>query len=112
MKTAAIALIALVALACVADSDAAFCRTSAFAVPCAQLKTMKESFFKSCPDAKVQVTSAYTQVGACCTVTQKVASQSVWENTYIPCEHGTSLYKTALKSKGPACTAQAKKFAC
>jgi hypothetical protein len=38
--------------------------------------------------------------------------QATWDNVYIPCEHGTTLYKNTLKAKGPACTAQAKKFAC
>jgi hypothetical protein len=36
-----------------------FCRKSAFAVPCAQLKTLKESFFKTCPAAGVKVISEY-----------------------------------------------------
>jgi hypothetical protein len=36
---------------------AAFCRTSAFAVPCAQLKTLKEGFFKQCAAAGVKVVS-------------------------------------------------------
>jgi hypothetical protein len=36
---------------------AAFCRKSAFAVPCAQLKTLKEGFFKQCAAAGVKVIS-------------------------------------------------------
>jgi hypothetical protein len=36
---------------------AAFCRTSAFAVPCSQLKTLKEGFFKQCAAANVKVIS-------------------------------------------------------
>lgn len=34
-----------------------FCRTSAFAVPCATLKTMKSGFFKTCAKANVKVIS-------------------------------------------------------
>jgi hypothetical protein len=33
---------------------AAFCRTSAFAVPCSQLKTLKEGFFKQCAAANLR----------------------------------------------------------
>jgi hypothetical protein len=38
--------------------------------------------------------------------------QATWDKVYIPCEHGTTLYKTSLKDKAPACTSVAKKFAC
>lgn len=38
--------------------------------------------------------------------------QAVWENTYIPCEHGTPEYKSTLASKSAACTAAQKKYEC
>jgi hypothetical protein len=38
--------------------------------------------------------------------------QATWDNVFIPCEHGTTAYKTVLKPKAAACTAQAKKFQC
>jgi hypothetical protein len=39
-------------------------------------------------------------------------NQNTWDKVFIPCEHGTTAYKTNLKPKAAACTAVAKKFDC
>jgi hypothetical protein len=96
MKATACAILALVALAVVAQTtEAAFCHTSSYKVASTLAKTNKEAIYKACatanktPMGSPMIYKVETKPDGCTLIYQKVASSAAWDS-YSACEKSKS----------------------
>jgi hypothetical protein len=119
MKATACAILALLALAVIAQtSDAAFCHTSSYKVASSLAQTNKMAIYKACVAGK-KIASApmiykvETKPDGCALIYQKVASSAAWD-TYSACEKSksgvdnTKLYGPLSSESAPCAKYQTK----